>query len=301
MNIQEKITVLVIEDNKTVQHVIWKLLKASTIWEFTLDPVYNMTDALIKLHKGSYDIVLSDLELPDSTRNSTLKILKNEFVSLPFVILTATDDDELLLQSIEAGAQNYLCKDDLHQGALLSRSLYNAINHWKMKTQLKFMASYDELTSALNRRSFMIELKRTIDIAENLNKPFCLAICDLDNFRNINNSYGHIAGDNALKAFVSTIHKTIRNTDMMARFGGDEFCIIFHNTEQEKCQQYLNKLASIEIEIPYKNQPDEKITIRSSYGGTQFKKGMTPEELITLADKALYEVKENGKGFSRIL
>ena len=300
MDFEDKIQILVIEDNKTVHYVINKLLNASTIWKFEIDTAMTMT-ALTKLKSEKYHIVLSDLELPDSYRSSTLRILKNELPDLPYIILTATDDDQLLLESIESGAENYLCKEYLQQGALLSRSLYNAIQHWEVKSQLKYIASHDELTGALNKRQFMKILSKTIERSNSLNETFCLAICDLDNFRDVNNNYGHIMGDKALKAFVAAIKGTIRDLDFMGRFGGDEFCIIFLNTEKNKCQQYLKKLSSLEIKIPLEGDKSKSILINGSYGGVQYIKGMSPEEIIIKADKALYEVKENGKGHSKVL
>lgn len=297
----DRISVLVIEDNRTVQYIIAKLLGKSTMWKFEIDEALNMTTALTKLKENTYDVVLSDLELPDSNRQSTLKILKNSLSYLPFIILTSTDDDDLLLQSIEAGAQNYLCKDYIENGALLSRSLYNAIEHWKIMERLKYVASHDVLTGAINKGFFMEELEKSILNCLNGEPPFCVVLCDLDNFRNINNSYGHIMGDTALKTFVKTISQTIRNKDIFARFGGDEFCILFKNTDEIKCRKYLTKLSSLEIELPLEENDRGKITIKGSYGGVQYKKGMSAEQLLIKADSALYDVKENGKGFSKVI
>lgn len=291
----DNIKVLVIEDNKYVHEIIKSQLEKSPVWHFAMDFAMTMEEALQKKKTGDFDIVLSDLVLPDSTKISTLHILRQEFSSLPFIILTSDDDDNLLVQSIEIGARNYLSKDYLQLGSLLSRTLYNALEHWKMESELKYLANHDELTGAYNKRYFSKILSNQIRSSQIMESPFCLAICDLDNFRQINNNYGHVAGDKALKLFVETIEETIRNKDKIGRFGGDEFCILFPDTETDKCSLYLKKLAGLKIDIP------GGIQIHGSYGGVQYKEGMTSEELIIEADKALYQVKNEGKGFSKML
>lgn len=290
----ELIKVLLIEDSRIVQKAVTIQLESSSVWQFDLTAVDNMTSALKIKDEEKFDIILADLELPDSNRDSTFKILKNEFSREPFIILTATDDDKLLLKSLEAGARDYLCKDYLQKGALLSRTLYNAIQHWKMEQELKYIATHDDLTGAVNKKHFMKLLEEMIVETDMSDNTFCLVICDLDNFRLINNNYGHIVGDRALKLFVQTISSTIRRKDTVARFGGDEFCLLFPETSGEKLKKYLEKLTSLEIEIPGKTK------ICGSYGGSQYRKGITAEELLIEADQALYQVKENGKGFSKI-
>lgn len=291
----DAIKVLMIEDNTFVQKAVTAQLEKSSVWQFDIMTSVYMEEALKLKKEKKFDIVLSDLELPDSNKSSTLHILKNEFTHIPFVILTGDDDDRLLIQSLEAGARNYLCKDYLQQGSLLSRTLYNALEHWKIESELLFIATHDHLTGAVNKKHFHELLSNLIDQFIYSKELFCLAICDLDNFRDINNNFGHIAGDRALQLFVQTIQETIRNKDVIGRFGGDEFCLLFPNTNKERCEQYLKKLTGLKIELP------GVTAIKGSYGGAVYEPGITAEELIIRADRALYQVKEEGKGFSRVL
>ncbi|MBN2656164.1 MAG: GGDEF domain-containing response regulator [Spirochaetales bacterium] len=291
----DEIRVLILDDDRYVQEVVKNQLDKSKIWKYRMTFTECMEEALKLKDSGHFDILLADLELPDSTRDSTMRILKNEIRTIPFVILTGHDDDNLLLQSIEAGASDYLSKEYLNQGSLLSRTLYNALEHWKIQAELEYTATHDTLTGAVNKKHFMNILKGRIEMAAYDENPFCLAMCDLDDFRNINNNYGHMTGDRALILFVDTILERIRKKDTLGRFGGDEFCLIFPDTGKERCFQYLNKLASLKIELP------GMIPINGSYGGAAYRKGMSAEELIIEADKALYRVKNGGKGFSLVL
>ncbi len=297
----QRFRVLIIEDNLTVQKAIQIQLEKSSVWKFDLYTVDNMTAAIEVKKTQAFHIVLADLVLPDSDRKSTLSILRNEFSDLPFIILTSTDDDQLLIESLQAGAQNYLCKEYMQFGALLSRTLYNGIQRSKMESKLKYIASHDDLTGAMNKRFFMIELQERIDQCEITDDIFSLAICDLDNFRRVNNTYGHVIGDRALKIFVQEIQSIIRNQDIIARFGGDEFCILFPNTKKDRCEKFLKKLTSLKIEIPLKNNSLDPLFLKSSYGGAQYNKGMNAEQLLTDADNTLYQVKNNGKGFSKVI
>ncbi len=289
----ECIKVLLIEDNKTVQFAVRRLLSESSYWQFTIDTSVLLGKGLEMVKSGNYDVVLADLELPDSIMSETMASLKKQLTDIPFVILTAEDDDELLLQSVEAGAQDYLCKDHIMHGPLLSRSLYYAVQHWRLKNRLEYMASHDELTNVLNKRYFFMELEKRIKSTEDHRDGFCLSVCDLDNFRAINNNFGHMQGDKALVSFVDAIRGKIRDTDIVGRFGGDEFCILFDNTGKEECTEILAGLASIRIQEPKE--------ISGSFGGAEYRRGMTRKQLISLADEALYKVKKSGKGFSIIL
>lgn len=290
----DNIKVLVIEDDSFVRKVIGQQLEKSTVWHFIPDFAETMESALCKLKEGTYNIVLSDLELPDSRKESTMMILSKEFASLPYVILTGMDDDNLLVQSIQAGARNYLSKDYLQLGSLLSRTLFNALEHWKMEAELYYTATHDPLTGAVNKKYFHKLLGERIEMYTYDNSLFSLALCDLDNFRGINNSYGHMAGDGALRIFVETLRETVRSRDIIGRFGGDEFCLLFPGTDRDKCSSFLKKLSGLKIELPGVTE------IRGSYGGVVYKPGMTAEDLIIEADIALYEVKEKGKGFSLV-
>lgn len=159
--------------------------------------------------------------------------------------------------------------------------------------KLENLAITDPLTGIFNRRYFQEIL--TKEIAKNSLKkvPLSIAIGDLDNFKKINDTYGHLEGDKALKMVVEIIKNNIRSSDIIARFGGEEFIILFPQTEKEEACKITERIRQA-IENETKKIYDLPLTI--SFGiATYPEDGTTHEELLKRADRALYEAKKRGK------
>jgi diguanylate cyclase (GGDEF)-like protein len=159
--------------------------------------------------------------------------------------------------------------------------------------KLQNLAITDSLTGVFNRRYFQEILSKEIAKALRNRTPLSIAIGDLDNFKTINDTYGHLEGDKALKMVVETIKNNIRSSDIVARFGGEEFIILFPGTDKEEACRITERVREAiagESEKIYR----EPLTI--SFGiSTYPEDGTTQEELIKRADRALYEAKRLGK------
>ncbi len=149
----------------------------------------------------------------------------------------------------------------------------------------------DPLTGVYNRRGLFHFLSQEIERALRYKQPFSIIMADLDHFSDINNTYGHLAGDIVLKKFCSTVLSMIRKVDIMGRYGGEEFVIILPNTTVENAYQVAEKirLAISKLKFQYK---DKVFGVTSSFGVTQFKESDTVESILKRADKALYKAKE---------
>jgi diguanylate cyclase (GGDEF)-like protein len=121
--------------------------------------------------------------------------------------------------------------------------------------------------------------------------PFSVVICDIDDFKKINDDFGHLIGDSILKEFVQVIQNHIRSTDVLARWGGDEFVILLINTTSEEAYKVTENLRKLIEEHNFSGG----IRLTSSIGIIQYLNGMKIEELIRKADSAMYEAKRNGK------
>jgi len=156
----------------------------------------------------------------------------------------------------------------------------------------KKLASHDSLTGALNRRSFFDLAEYEIHRSRRYDLPFTVAYIDLDNFKEVNDSLGHRTGDEVLIEVVSTIRANIRSTDILARFGGDEFVVLLPETSGEAAIAFLNKLHDhLNSIVNYKNW-----SVTFSIGAATFIE--TPDsvdEVVQEADELMYVVKRGSK------
>ncbi|MGZ8982480.1 MAG: GGDEF domain-containing protein [Methylotenera sp.] len=156
----------------------------------------------------------------------------------------------------------------------------------------KSLARTDALTGISNRLTFTEQLNTLFNLAQRGKEPFTLAYIDVDNFKYINDNYGHDEGDNILRLLATAIVTTLRRTDIVARLGGDEFAVLLPNTDSTGAQRLIEK-AMVSIREDFHSKPSP-VTI--SIGAVTFK--TLPEsagEALKIADQLMYEVKNRGK------
>jgi len=164
----------------------------------------------------------------------------------------------------------------------------------KNQVKLEILADNDPLTGLKNRRVFSENFIYFFKLFKRDNNPLCLLFIDLDNFKSINDTYGHNVGDVVLKQTSKILQQNIRSTDLIARWGGEEFVILFINTSIKEAEEITNKLL-LSIESDLKLREEVKDGITASFGLTQCQNNDTTEGAINRADKAMYSAKENGK------
>ena len=160
--------------------------------------------------------------------------------------------------------------------------------------QVRQLASHDELTRTLNRRSLMAALERERNRAERSGAPFSVAMIDLDHFKRINDSRGHGAGDAVLRALAATVHDTMRATDIFGRYGGEEFLMILVGAAPALALEAMERIrAAVAAENWSSIAPDLAVTL--SAGIANHCKGESIEQLLHRADSALYRAKAAGR------
>ncbi len=152
----------------------------------------------------------------------------------------------------------------------------------------------DHLTNTYNRLALGQFLKQSWMMAQKEGTPFCLAFIDIDDFKKINDEYGHDIGDQVLKEMAATIKRAIRDKDHLIRYGGEEFVLILNNTSKK---QAIVPLERIRKNIEQTEFTEKKLHITVSIGVASYPedRALEPEELINFADVAMYEAKKRGK------
>ncbi|MFS1703996.1 GGDEF domain-containing protein [Alteromonas sp. AMM-1] len=163
--------------------------------------------------------------------------------------------------------------------------------------RMKHLADHDQLTGLLNRRAFEAKLADYFGLYQRYNMPFSIIMLDIDHFKLINDKYGHAAGDNAIVNTARVFRQTVRQTDVIARFGGEEFIILLPGQTASEANEVANKIClAIRTSQWQINTP--ALTI--SAGCADVTMVNSQDRLLTLADNALYEAKRNGRDQSII-
>jgi diguanylate cyclase len=167
----------------------------------------------------------------------------------------------------------------------------------KLEAELELVSeqiSQDQLTGALNRRGLEEAMEREIARAERGGSPLCVAVLDLDNFKRLNDTHGHQAGDDALVHLIGVVRKTLRPTDIVARYGGEEFIVLFSDTPLDQAVEVMRRLQR-ELTKRFFLHNNERLLITFSAGVAAFQPGDTQEMCFARADKAMYQAKLQGK------
>jgi diguanylate cyclase (GGDEF)-like protein len=234
------------------------------------------------------------------------------FYLIPISLLTWVAGRRLGIVACLAGAIVWLIAD------LMAGSLYShpAVYAWNTIIRLSFflivtlllstlrrsleiereLAHTDYLTGAMNSRFFFEFLQMEIDRFKRYQHPFSLAYIDLDNFKAVNDRFGHMAGDQVLRTVVGHTKSRLRKTDMVARLGGDEFALLLPETDQESAKVAISKIRSSLLQEMQKN----RWPVTLSVGVLTCTAALpTRDELVRMADDLMYSAKREGKNAIR--
>ena len=163
----------------------------------------------------------------------------------------------------------------------------------KAEEQLVFHADHDALTGLVNRRCLRSKLDQNIALASSTGRPLCLAICDIDSFKSVNDAFGHPAGDDVLVAFARLLREP--EGVLAGRLGGDEFCILFPDTTRQEAIDSLNQVRERLAAVRFNTDAGVEFNVTASVGVALLEPGMTSHALMAAADDALYVAKKSGR------
>ncbi len=212
---------------------------------------------------------------------------------IPIVLLCERGHEHLIISSMKNGVKDCILKDELND-ALLIRTILQAIEANKFELmnvqfhkQLEARAHYDFLTGLLNRYRFSELYEYEVSSARRYKRPLSVAMIDLDDFKRINDTFGHKTGDNALIAISRLLKSQLRSVDLIARFGGDEFVVIMPETDFSQAQITFQRICQALTDFNQSRQLPCELAI--SIGISSSDKGY--DDLIERADAAMYRMK----------
>ncbi|MGK7345918.1 MAG: GGDEF domain-containing response regulator [Candidatus Nitrospinota bacterium M3_3B_026] len=294
MKNEDKSTVLVIEDDLPTLRQVERHLSEAGLAVVT---ARNGKDAIVKLYEACPDIVVSDINLPIMNGYEFCRKLRKEAGGdIPLIFISVKDDTEDKIMGFDSGGDDYVTKpfavDELvaRVKASLGRSL-------KSKRE----SSTDHLTGLLNRRAIEKWLNIEIQRSGRFRRPFSLAMLDIDHFKEINDTYGHLTGDEALRGLAGFISRRLRVIDVVGRYGGEEFMILMPETCKENAVIPLERIRSGLRGHVFAKTDSARVRLSVSIGVAEFPGDATDfEGIIAAADAALYEAKSNGRDMIRL-
>ena len=297
MILDKEYKILVVDDAKDTQMLLEFDLSAAGYLVICCD---GGEDALNILVTDEIDLILLDMYMPGLSGLETLVQMKASVDSaqIPVIMLSASTDEDEVVAALELGAGDYVIKPYVAK-VLLAR-IRTAIRLKEKTAQLEYLAKTDFLTGINNRGSFFELSSNAISLANRAGQPLVVAMFDLDFFKQVNDNYGHDAGDQVLRAFSQGMTEVFRGYDIIGRVGGEEFAVCLPNTNTENariaCERLRSYVEQLSVKIISDTGGDESIHITVSIGLVLAKTdSLTIDDLLKQADSALYYAKAHGR------
>jgi len=303
---QPLIKILICDDDQADRKLVRTYVKRMTDREIVLLEAGHTEEIQNALDKGRIDLVLMDNQMPGKSGMEWLaEIVKKQLA--PVVMLTGSGTEEIAAQAFQAGAVGYLPKGSLSQEKL-QNIIDVALDKWTRlqqamadKEKLEILATFDSLTGLYNRRAILSKLRDLINLAHRYKEDFSLSMLDIDHFKRVNDRYGHLTGDEVLEKIATLIRRNIRDTDIVGRYGGEEFIIILPKTNLSSSWCVAERLRITIEETEMKDSAGNVFAITVSQGLAGWERDEDATALISCADEALYKAKEKGRNRVQIL
>jgi diguanylate cyclase (GGDEF)-like protein len=297
----EQLKILIIDDDIVDRMSIKRAIKKSQL-DAVIVEAENALQGEEFIASASYDIILLDLHMPCMNGLELLEKLSNQQTSFTAVIvLSHIQDEDMALMCIKAGAQDFIPKHEVNDTRLLRAILHAQeryaiqLNLTQSRDSLEKLAKKDTLTGLANRYWFDTIIQSALPSALRTETYLGLVLLDLDNFKAVNDTYGHDIGDALLQRFAQKLKSQVREGDEICRLGGDEFAIIVNNlTSIEEILFLVDRIyGSLKSPVLLNNI---SLEIKTSMGISCYPDNAnSPEELLKTADIALYKAKAQGR------
>jgi diguanylate cyclase (GGDEF)-like protein len=304
--------ILVVDDDSVIRREMAEALESEG---YQVIQGTDGKDALSRLREDRPDLIIMDVEMPGMGGREVCRIIKGNksFGFIPVILVTAREDIQTKVEGLELGADDYLIKpiNPLELGArvksmlrmkLLQDELVEANDRLRhVNDRLQELSMTDPLTGIYNRLYFHKRFRYEFQRAARYQTPLTLLMLDLDHFKKINDTYGHPFGDHVLKQASRVLVDSLRQVDLVARYGGEEIIIVCPETDAagakivaERLRTNVEKMDCVVDDIKSKVTVSIGVAIFPGDGIT------SEEELLQLADEALYRAKQAGRNCVKI-
>jgi diguanylate cyclase (GGDEF)-like protein len=292
--------ILLIDDSEHDASVVVRALTAAG-YNVQYDRVWTAEALAGALDGEAWDLAIADYRLRGFSGIAALRLLRQQGADMPFIFVSGTPGEDAAVDAMKAGAYDYMRK-----GAL--KRLIPAVKHElreaaarrerrRLAQRVAHLAYHDALTDLPNRALLHDRLAQAIRAALRDKASVALLVLDLDGFKEINDTYGHRAGDRVLKHVAERMRVMLREVDTVARLGGDEFALVLPSTSLDGATQTAGKVLQ-EIEQPC-TVDHRQLSARGSIGVACCPQhAKSADQLLQRADLAMYQAKSDGVGMA---
>lgn len=294
--------ILVVEDDAGVRRLLESLLREET--DHTVLTAANGKEALALLEREPIQLIVTDWMMEEMDGLELIRRIRSSPASdyIFIIVITAKERKSDVITALQAGADDCLTKPfDLQE---LQARIASGERRVRLEQQLRqsrdealARSQRDSLTGVLNRDAIMSIAESTLVDARRFGTPFCVALLDFDNFKKVNDQYGHLVGDELLRLLTKTMYQTLRAGDWIGRWGGDEFLIVLTNTDLAGGYAAAERMRRLLLMTTYQLPDGEAISVDACIGVAMAAGDDYPPVnlLLQRADEALYGAKDSGK------
>jgi diguanylate cyclase (GGDEF)-like protein len=237
------------------------------------------------------DIIVMDLYMPECSGLDLAQIVRQfpAYTTIPILFLSTESRLDLQLRARHLGADDFLPKP-LQPGQLIS-AVTSRANRYR---ELKKLTDRDSLTGLLNHTNILRNLERELSVASRAQAPVSFAMIDIDHFKSVNDTYGHVVGDQVILHVTHLVRNRLRRVDYVGRYGGEEFAVVMPNTDTIAAKEVMDKLREAAQEVEHESEVG-KFHVTFSCGIATYPTFKTVLDLTQAADDSLYKAKRAGR------
>lgn len=280
--------VLIVDDSEYITSYYSAILEQAGMEVEVVNDPFKVMEALLEFVP---DLILLDIYMPECNGMEVAKVIRqlDAFVGIPIVFLSAEGDLNMQLLAMGLGGDDFLTKPVEPQHLVASVG-----NRIKRSLILRSYMVRDSLTGLLNHTAIKEQLAREVAQAKRQNKPLAFAMIDIDHFKEVNDTYGHPVGDRVIKSLARLLKQRLRETDIVGRYGGEEFAVILGNTGAETATRVLDAIRKDFSQLRHLGN-EKEFSVTFSCGIADIFHCDNAINLCDTADKALYKAKLAGR------